>query len=304
MTRLQPVLFWLLFLVPPAAAAQDDYYPARTGPPKNAPAKPRHTIVLRDGTELRGELIRDDSTGTVIRTRNLGEVQLRPDQILRIEQESVRGEEATYPNLFSQTMRVAPTAFSAERGRLYYRNYYVYLNQFEYGITDNWSVGAAVYPSIFINGVSLTTKVSLPVSDRVRVGIQAQYAGLRFILGDGEGIGYVQGLVTTGDRQNNTTYGLGWSISGGGLSRNVVGTFGVVRKVGPKLTFISENFALFGSGINRSLDFAGVLSGGVRFDRRRHAFDVALYVPLLISSRIRPIFTVVPFGSYHLRIGK
>ena len=178
------------------------------------------------------------------------------------------------------------------------------MNQFEYGITDNWCVGASVYPSLLIRAFSLSTKVSTPLSDRVRVGVQAQYAGLQFILSDGEGIGYVQGLVTTGDRQNNTTYGLGWSLSGGGLSRNVVGTFGLVRKISPKLTFISENFALFGSGINRAVDFAGLLSGGVRFDRRRHAFDVALYVPLLISPRIRPTFTVFPFGSYHLRIGR
>lgn len=201
-------------------------------------------------------------------------------------------------------MRVAPTAFSAEKSRVYYRNYYLYFNQFEYGLTDNWSVAGNVYAGFFINAFSLSTKVSVPLSDRVRVALNAQYAGLRFLLSDGEGIGYVQGLVTTGDQRNNTTYGLGWSVSGGDFSRNVVGTFGLVRKITPKLTFISENFALFGSGINRSLDFAGILSGGVRFDRQRHAFDVAIYTPLLIEPGSKPIFALIPFGSYHLRIGK
>lgn len=73
---------------------------------------------------------------------------------------------------------------------------------------------------------------------------------------------------------------------------------------GTKLTFISENFALFGSGINRDLNFAGILSGGIRFDRQRHAFDLAAYVPLIIGFRTESIVSLFPFGSYHLRIGR
>lgn len=260
-----------------------------------------YTIVLRDGTELRGEILRQDSTEAVIRTRNLGEVRLRSDQIVRIEQESARDEGQTYFNLFSQTMRMAPTAFSAEKGRVYYRNYFLYISQFEYGVSDSWSVGATFYSFLPTNAFSLNTKVSLPVGNRVRLGINAQYAAIRF---DGflEGIGYVQGIVTTGDRQNNTTYGVGATVSNGDVSRNFVGTFGLVRKVSPKLTFISENFVLFGGGT--LVDFVGVVSGGVRFDRRRHAFDLAAYIPIIIGRNFNGPITFAPFGSYHLRIGK
>ena len=162
-------------------------------------------------------------------------------------------------------------------------------------------MGTTFYSFLPTNAFSLNTKVSLPVSSRVRLGLNAQYAAIRF---DGflEGISYVQGIVTTGDRQNNTTYGVGATVSNGQVSNNLVGTFGLVRKVSPKLTFITENFVLLGGKTN--VDFASMLSAGIRFDRRRHAFDLAAYVPIIFDRDFRGPVTFAPFGSYHLRIGK
>ena len=293
-------LVYVLLLLPFCSVAQDDYYPKK-GHPTKPSARPVYTIVLKDGTELRGEILRQDSTEAVIRTKNLGEVRLRSDQIVRIEQVDAREPGGTYVNLFPQTMRMAPTAFSAEKGRAYFRNYFVYFSQFEYGVTDNWSVGTTFYSFLPTNLFSLNTKITLPVSNRLRLGINAQYMAVRFD-GPPEGIGYVQGIVTTGDRQNNTTYGLGATVSNGEVSSNLIGTFGLVRKVSPKLTFISENFVLFGGGTRVS--FAGVLSGGIRFDRRRHAFDLAAYIPIIIGSNLNSPVLLLPYGSYHLRIGR
>ncbi len=295
----------MLCLLPFLAIAQEDEYYQKK---RNAtPTKPiTYKVFLKDGTQLRGELIRQDSIEAVIRTSNLGEVRLKSEQIVRLEQVDARIEGEVYPNLFPQTMRVAPTAFSAEKKRVYFRNYLLYFSQFEYGISDNWSVGTTFFTFAPTNLFSLNTKVSFPVSKQVRLGINAQYAGLRFddfLLNNGlyADIGYLQGIVTTGDRQNNTTYGLGWSIANGDVSRNFVGTFGLVRKVSSKLTFITENFVLFGS---RNATFASLLSAGIRFDRRRHAFDLAVYTPLVFERNSRATFTFAPFASYHLRLGK
>ena len=282
-------LLYALLLLPFCSVAQDDYYPKKGQSTKPSP-RPVYTIVLKDGTELRGELLRQDSTEAVIRTKNLGEVRLRSDQIVRIEQQDVREPGGTYVNLFPQTMRMAPTAFSAEKGRAYFRNYGLSLSQFEYGMTDNWSVGTTFYSFLPTNLFSFNTKVSFPVGNRLRLGVNAQYIAARFD-GSLEGFGYVQGIVTTGDRQNNTTYGLGATVSNGQVSSNLVGTFGLVRKVSPKLTFISENFVLIGGGTRVS--FAGMLSGGIRFDRRRHAFDLAAYIPIIIGPNVS-----LPFFCY------
>lgn len=310
---------FLLLVLPMLVQAQDDEYyrknPARKPPGRN------YTVTLKDGTTLRGELVSEDSTGAVIRTRNLGEVRIPAGQIITIERPSERVVGAPtdstkqraaepYVNLFPQTMRYAPTAFLAEKQNVYFRNYGLYVSQFEYGITDNWSVSTSFFTILPTAAFSLNTKVSVPVGERVRVGATAQYAAVRTNglfnggLGLYEGITYVQGLVTTGDRQSNTTYGLGWTISNGNVSRNFLATFGLVRNLNAKVTFISENFVLLGSGVNRSVNFAGMLSGGVRLHRRRFAFDVALYAPIIFIRSDRPLFTLAPFVSYHLRISK
>ena len=298
------LLCCLLCWLPFAVIAQDDYYQPR---PKPAPANNRpFTITLRDGTLLRGKIVRQDSVEAVIQTVNLGEIRVPAGQIVSMTQVSKSGDGETYPNLFSQTMRFTPTAFSAEKGRLYYRNYFVYFNQFEYGINDNWSVGTTFFTFGPTNLFSLNTKVSFPVSQKVRLGLNAQYAAVRFnnllfsnnVYAD---VGYLQGVVTTGDRQINNTYGLGWSISNGDLSKSFVGTFGLVRKVSPKLTFITENMVLIGG---RNDEFATMLSAGIRFDRKRHAFDLAAYIPLVFERNGKVYGTFIPFGSYHLRIGK
>jgi len=297
------LLFFLL--VSHLVIAQEDYYQPKK---QSVPTKPTYTILLKDGTQLRGELVRQDSVEAVVRTRDLGEVRLRADQIVSVEQQGAQADGAIYPNQFSQTMRLAPTAFSAEKGRLYYRNYLLYFSQFEYGITDNWSVGTTFFTFVPIAVFSLSTKVSFPVSDRMRLGVSGQFIGVRsdgFLFGGGQGsiqgAGYLQGIVTTGDRQNNTTFGLGWGVSNGELTRTVVGSFGLVRKVSPKLSFITENFVLLGRG---TVDFGGMLSAGIRFDRRRHAFDLAAYIPFFVGSGISSLVTFIPYASYHLKIGK
>jgi len=310
---------FLLLLLPMLVRAQDDEYYRKN--PAQKPLKRTYIVTLKDGTTLRGELMSQDSTGAVIRTRNLGEVRIPAGQIITIEQPAERATRTTTDstrqrtaepgiNLFPQTMRYAPTAFTAEKQNVYFRNYGLYVSQFEYGITDNWSVSASFFSVLPTAAFSLNTKVSIPVGERVRVGATAQYAAVRtnglFNGGVGlyDGITYVQGLVTTGDRQSNTTYGLGWTVAGGEISRNLLATFGLVRRLNSRLTFISENFVLLGSGVSRSTNFAGMLSGGFRIPRRRFAFDVALYAPIIFARNDRPLFFLAPFVSYHLRITK
>ncbi|GAB3988851.1 hypothetical protein GCM10028807_12410 [Spirosoma daeguense] len=290
------VLVFLLVL-PLLTWAQDDYYQPK---PTQIPSKRTYIIELKDGTQLRGELIKQDSLEAIIRTTNLGEIRVQSEEIVRMQKIDEQGR-TVFPNIFPHTLRLTPTAFSAEKGRLYYHNYLLYFSQFEYGITDNWSVGTSFFTFLPTVLFSLNTKVTFPVSGRVRMGVNAQYVGLRVDNTAPESLGYFQGIVTTGDQRNNTTFGLGWSLSNGDISQNFVGTFGLVRKINPRLTLISENMVLFGQG---AIDFAGMLSIGLRFDRRRHAFDLAAYVPFVAGPGITQQLTFAPYASYHIRIGK
>ncbi len=295
-----------------------DYYVGRpTGavqqtepvlPLNQPPGKRQYTFTTRDGTRIRGQLIRQDSTGTIVKTTNLGEVRIPDGQLVRMEitggsyaNSSGDNSNEAYPNQFPQIMNLTPTAFPVQRGKAYYHNYYLYISQFEYGITDNWSVGTTFYSFLPTNLFSLTTKFSVPVSARVRLGASAQY-GLAQLGGEGSGVGFFRGIVTFGDTQNNTTIGAGVASGRGGLSNGTLLTVGTVRKISPRTTLISENQVVVGIRGSGTVIFPSV---GLRFDRKRHAFDLSVFVPIVsFSNNTSFPFLILPFGSYRLRLSK
>lgn len=214
------LLGWLL-LVSLTASAQDDFYK------KDQSTRRCYTITLVDGTKLIGELIRQDSTEAVIKTKNLGQVTVKADQITSMvavgTDASGRPAEENgtvgYPNLFPQYMHLTPTAYQAERGKGYFRNSLVYITQFDYGITDNWSVGAGFFTIIPSALFSLNTKVSVPVSKTVRLGVQGQYIIGNDLFDNAQfGTSYLQGIATIGTPQRNVTVGIG-SVFTRGVSR-------------------------------------------------------------------------------------
>lgn len=285
---------WVLLAAIPALA-QPDFYQKEQ--PK--PVGRRYVITLQDGSQLVGELVRQDTLEAVIKTSNLGQVTLRADQIVSMVLVTAGKTQVAYPNLFPQYLYFSPTAFSAERKKLYFRNSIGYYSQFDYGITDNWSVGAGFFtflPSILF---SVGTKVSVPVSKTIRLGVQGQYIGGYITDGLNYGVTLVQGIATIGTAERNVTLGVGTSFNRGQFSNGKLLTIGFVRKVSPAITFISENHILVANDSNTKQSFS--LSGGVRFDRRRHSFDVALNG--FYSNTPGANFLIIPFASYQLRIG-
>lgn len=293
-------IFFIWFLLASLTAlAQDDFY--TKVPPK--PASQRYVVTLRDGSKLVGNLIREDSTETVIQTKNLGQVTLKTIQIASIKTILTDYEGAAtrdYPNLFPQYLNYTPTAYPTERGRLYYRNSLLFYSQFDYGVTSNWSVGAGLFTIPLTSMLSLNTKVSFPVGKTVRLGVQGQYVAgsVYFLRRERFNFSYVQGIASIGTSQRNVTVGLGTVFDRGELGAIRLLTLGIVRKINLGLTFISENHILLGSDIDANL----FLSGGLRFDRRRHSFDVAVTLPIIPGSNLS--ITLLPYASYQVRIGK
>jgi hypothetical protein len=100
-------------------------------------------------------------------------------------------------NLFSHYLMLSPSAFQIPRGQVSFRNTMLLCNQVDVGITDNWSVGlnTILFPTQFATA-AFGTKISIPASDRVRVGIQGQYVFGRIFETEAEnnnfGFDYIQ----------------------------------------------------------------------------------------------------------------
>ena len=347
----------------PAGQPIVDTQPERLSGPPTGPQQ--YTFTLRDGRKIRGEVIRQDSTGTVVRTRNLGEVRIPPDKLVRQEayyqaqplvaksdvgatyvitmrdNRQFRGQilrrdsaevqvrtrdlgdvripanqiarlvkvggsssTATYPNIFTQSLFWAPTAFMPETGKVYYNQQFTAVSQFDVGITKNWSASGSFFTFLPPLGYSFSTKVAFPVNEQLRLGVQAQYLGSSY--GSGPelrgSIGYLQGIATLGSAERNTTIGAGWTVSGGDLAQNALVTVSIVRKIRPRTTLISQNQAIIGQGWGtRNSLFLGLVSGGVRFNNKNHALDLLGYA-FIIAYRNQ----TVPFPSvwvtYRLKI--
>lgn len=314
LTYVERTLFKAISGVAPVSADSTVYYSnnARPAPVLSTTTAPgQYVITLQDGTVLKGRVLSQDTSRVVIETQNLGLVHVPVGQVVRMDRIGLdqrrylrNGHPAEgYRNLFPHYMNLTPTAFQAERGRVYYRNSSLTVNQVDVGITDNWSLalGVAVpIPVPFVLAGWLGTKVSVPIGSNVRVGAQGQYYLGGFTLFSAETFraSYVQGIVSLGSSQNNVTFGLGGSLDRDASA--TILTVGVVRKVGPLVTFISENSVYLGQNSNTPVK----LSAGVRFDRERHSFDLSGNLFFGLSSGRNSGFGFTPLASYQLRIGQ
>ncbi|GAB4040933.1 hypothetical protein GCM10028809_66690 [Spirosoma gilvum] len=302
-------------------------------------------FLLKDGTRLPGTFVKKNETMITVRKANGQLTYFEPELLVRVdtvwnEGDAVNGSDQTgYVNRFSPFMLLNPTAINAEKGRFYYRNTWLY-NEFDYGITKFWSVGASfatpipfltleadapfAYDGFLTTSSRLFTKLSVSLSDKIRLGANVIYQD-KSIYGY-----YTRGpltfnvLATFGSTQRNVTAGFGlidygkyryyyatpmsspnyFSVP---IDNQLYITLGFMQKVLPGLTLISDNRINLGDfhyypndlGERVSLSFA------FRIDRRRHAFDLGFYTQIFrngLDYKELPI-RGLPYLSYNLLIG-
>jgi hypothetical protein len=83
-------------------------------------------------------------------------------------------------------------------------------------------------------------------------------------------------------------------------------TLGLVQKVSPGLTLVSDNKVALGRDYYMYNDAKVTVSFALRVDRRRHAFDLGLYSliydsPYLYDNKSVRVF---PYLGYNLLIGR
>jgi hypothetical protein len=311
-------------------------------------------FVLRDSSRLEGTFVRRDSTMITVRKRNGQLTYFEPELLIRTETPSAEFNSDTgrgFTNRFSPWLLSGLTAHNAEKGRFYYRNTWLLLNEFDYGITRFWSVGASIVAPVpyLVNmdnylGTGLYgdikprlfTKISVPIGQYVRLAINARYeANDAKTYPVRKGAFTFQGLTTIGSSQHNVTLGFGMAVPGQEritsypypypgymypqplqssfyppyiveqLPTQKFLTVGIMQKLSPGLTLISDNRINLGASYRYYNDERVTASLAVRLDRRRHAFDMGLFSyiyakPYLYDNKSVRFF---PYLGYNLLIG-
>lgn len=319
-----------------------------TSPAGARSASPYKVYVMKDGARIEGQFVRRDSTMITIQKPNGQFTYFEPELLARID--TVQGESSgdvaqAFPNRFSPWLLTGLTAYNPGKGRFYYRNTWLLLNEFQYGITRFWSIGARFVTPVpylvladgyygtgqYTGELSqLITKLSAAPGPNFHLGVNAAFQPYRQY--DYRGMGgrwTLQALATVGSSQHNVTFGYGIVVPKLKFTTSIYQPYsssmpqiryttfpnhsflsiGIMQKVGPYLTFLSDNSINLGPGYHsdNSTGNRASVSAALRIDRRRHAFDLGAYTliyekPFLWNEDRHTRFFL--YVGYNLLIGR
>jgi len=265
-------------------------------------------LFLKNGKKMEGVVLDRSREFLTFKTINSDTIQIAPDQILGIvsvtQNKIIDLQLPIFENQFGYKYFLTHSAVPVPPKKWYYSNYYILFSNFNYGISKRLSAGMTC---ITFNPLALFSpklKFTFNPDSKVKFAINAQYLYVRVWDSsngyEGYNNGFFQAIATRGSAQNNFTIGIGKFISQGGVEQGYIATLALVKKVSPKLSFITENNLLIRS---KSSYTWGLLSAGVRFNRKNHAFDLGILAPAIIG---RPAILAIPipFISYNLRLSR
>jgi hypothetical protein len=267
---------------------------------------PDSTKILRietiDGNIFIGSVITQDSLTLVLKTESLGEIKIPKMNIKsKTELKEVKkvGSEFWLPNPQSSRYFWAPNGYGLKEGSSYYQNIWILYNQFSFGLTDNFSIGAGVVPMFLFAGTAtpfwIVPKFSIPVvENKFNIGTGAF---LGTIIGEDVGLfGLLYGTTTFGSRDKNISFGLAYGFAGGQWLKVPVINISSMIRTGPKGYFITENYAVSFDG-----ELVVLISAGGRSIIRNIGLDYSLWIP--IGGEIGT-FVAIPFLGITVPIGK
>ncbi|MCH8557649.1 MAG: hypothetical protein LAT84_07505 [Balneolia bacterium] len=258
-----------------------------------------YRVETTDGSIFVGELISESSEAIVLLTESSGEITIRRANISRmtlVDTGRVVNGRNWYENPHPTRYLFAPNAIGLKKGKGYYQNTWVFFNNVNYGVSDNFSVGLGLVP-LFLFGTStpvwITPKVSFPVIDeQLHLSAGALLGG---IIGTDGGIGGVFfGSATYGSTDSNVSLSLGYGYSDAEISSTPVLNLSAMHRISRRSYIITENYFFPGSGENV------IISAAYRFAAESASLDFGLVRPLEDFGTVIGIpwlGIAIPFGN-------
>lgn len=238
-------------------------------------------VETTDGNVFIGNVISEDSLNLVIKTQNLGDLKIPLNTIKsKTELKDLRkvGSDYWLPNPQSSRYFWAPNGYGLEKGSSYYQNIWILYNQFSFGLSDNFSVGAGMLPLFLFAGaptpVWIVPKLSIPVvKDKLNIGTGA-FLGA-FYSTDAMGFGLLYATSTIGSRDKNVSLGLAYGFADGEWMKKPIINASFLIRTGPKGYLISENYLITAEG-----ETVAIISFGGRTIIRNMSIDYSLWIPM------------------------
>lgn len=260
-------------------------------------------ITMLDDNEFVGHILSETERTIEFKTATIGTITLQKSQIKR--QEKLISDKTTNGLLWNENKMayryfMGNSGYNLRKGEAFYQNAWIFVNNFDIGVSDRFSFGIGMVPLFLFGGLGvtpiwLTPRVSIPIeSDKVNFGIGGLFGT---VLGDefnDTGFGFGFGNITLGDRNKNLNLGVGYGFADGGLSERPTFTISGMLRTGKRGYLITENYI-----ISTGFDTVALLSLGGRFVGKRVVIDYGgIFVPNTGGSGTAPWLSIsLPLGN-------
>ncbi|MEQ8905732.1 hypothetical protein [Ekhidna sp.] len=178
-----------------------------------------YQVFTKDGNSYIGTIVERNEEYIVLATKSIGTITIPADQIKEINKiiGSITDSRNWPYNFQTANYFASASAYGLKKGEGFYQNTWIFFNNFSYGVTDNFSIGAGVLATFFFAAeapVWFTARLTTPVvEDKLNVGAGGVYGTLA-----GETFGFLYGMSTIGSRDANLTIGAGSGFVNGDFS--------------------------------------------------------------------------------------
>lgn len=259
-------------------------------------------IETSDGNEFLGKIVTQDTLSIVLNTDLYGELTIQKANIKSkkiVQSQQIKDGKLWFDNPQSTRYFWAPNGYGLKKGEGYYQNICVLWNQFTYGISDNFSLGAGVVPLFLFAGaptpIFATLKISIPIQ-KDKFNLAAGAIAGTVIGEDFGGFGILYGTSTFGTPDNNVSIGLGYGFAEGELASSPLINISGLFRISSRGYILTENYYLQLDG-----ERVVLISFGGRWIIKKAALDFALAVPIAADM---DSFAAIPLIGFTIPFGK
>ncbi len=258
-------------------------------------------ITTLDDNEFVGHILSETESTIKFKTATIGVITIRKNQIKR--REELISDASTNGLLWTENPMafryfIGNSGYNLRKGEAYYQNAWIFVNNFDIGLSDHFSLGIGTVPLFLFAGsttpIWLTPKISLPIeSDKVNFGIGG-LVGTTISTDFNTSFGYGFGNLTLGNRNKNLTIGVGYGFVDGEFAERPTFSISGMIRTGKRGYIVTENYIL-----STGFETIPIFSLGGRFIGKRISIDYGgFYIPEIGD------FALIPWLSISIPIGK
>jgi hypothetical protein len=210
----------------------------------------------------------------------MGEITIRRADIIsmkEIDSARLKNGDYWYENPHATRYLFSSNALGLNSGQGYYQNTWIFFNNVNVGVTNNFSLGVGLVPTFLFGTASvpvwLIPKVSIPLQkDNLHLAAGGLFGG---VLGeDNAGVGLAYGTLTLGNSNRNLSFGMGYGYADGEWSDTPMFNLSGMLRTSRTLYLVSENYFFSIGG-----ETVGLFSAALRWAPENFAVDFGLVRP-------------------------